>query len=400
MTSQSGPHRPPQNRLRSSDELDTRPSSALDDTEERGVVHAELLRERAKSTLSDDLTEHNRDTSGDLAGDVLGGNVGPAAAEVSGALAGNSDHAAHAMSAGSGYVLNHPLWPALERYEPQDTHLWKDIRTMVMHVVAASVRPGLKRPSVRLKLARDFVLYAHEHLAAELDLEDVFTEHNARLFLQYGTDAGYPRPKHNTYPALARMVLAVTGVRPDLKVYEPAVPAPYTNAELADCVSVVQSMRTAQRRRNGMLVVALSAGAGLSTRELIDVRWSHVSGDCVSVRGEHPRIVPILPAWRDQLDSDSRDDLDPYVLLPHMPRDNRNIISNFLSGLPRGRPNVRRLRATYHLALLSHGISAQDFVYLSGRASFTSLDSYLPLLPDRSSDLLAVVDQLFPKDHS
>ena len=271
---------------------------------------------------------------------------------------------------------------------------------MVTHVVAASVRPGMKNVNVRLKLARDFILYAYEHLGTELELEDLFTEHNARMYLQYGARAGFPRAKHQTYPCLARMVLAVTGVRPELKVFDPAVPHPSTSAELANCISVVRSLRTVQRRRNAMLIVALSAGAGLSNRELIDVRWADVRDDCVAIGGEHPRVVPILPAWRDELIPGPDDEPDAYVLLPHMRRDNRNIISNFLNGLPPGKPNVRRLRAMYHVSLLSHGISAQDFIYLAGRSSFTSLDSYIPLLPDRSAQLLAVIDQLFLEDHS
>ncbi|MCT1394650.1 hypothetical protein M4D51_02810 [Microbacterium sp. p3-SID338] len=364
------------------------------------MVRLDEASETTKTVSVDPFSKNESDAAGGLAGDVVGGDIRPGKGELGGALPDDSDHAPHAMSAGSGYVFNHPLWPALEEYRPDDTHLWEDIRDMVTHIVAVSVRPGLKRPSVRMKLARDFILYTHEHLGVELDLEELFTEHNARMFLQYGHQAGYPRALHPHYPALARMVLAVTGVRPDMKVFQPSVPAPYSPKELARCVSVVQTMRTTQRKRAGMLVFALAAGAGLSTRELIDVRWTDVDNDCVDVRGPHPRTVPILPDYRDQLVREEHEQEDGYVLLPHLPRDNTNIISNFLSRLPAGRPNVRRLRATFHFALLSHGISAQDFVYLSGRESFTSLDAYLPLLPDRGSDLLETIDSLFTKDHS
>ncbi|MFK0402759.1 hypothetical protein ACIQTT_10545 [Microbacterium sp. NPDC090225] len=151
---------------------------------------------------------------------------------------------------------------------------------------------------------------------------------------------------------------------------------------------------------NGRRIFALAVGAGLTPLEIQEVRYRDLHGTHVTVQGEHARVAPILHEWREELVLDG--DPDSYVVVPDALREgpHAKAVGEFLGMFPAPRPVPRRLRSTYLVTILAAGISAQDFVAVTGREAAGALNQYRDFLPDRSTDIVTTFDQLFKENNA
>jgi hypothetical protein len=81
--------------------------------------------------------------------------------------------------------------------------------------------------------------------------------------------------------------------------------APYVPAEIAGYLALADAQPTAARRMRAAGLVCLGAGAGLIRAGLRAVRGTDVTarsgGVVVQVRGQRPRVVPVLACYHDPL---------------------------------------------------------------------------------------------------
>jgi integrase len=81
--------------------------------------------------------------------------------------------------------------------------------------------------------------------------------------------------------------------------------APYSPAQIGGYLALADAQPTMERRMRAAALVCLGAGAGLIRSDLREVRGSDVAcrsgGVIVTVRGRHPRAVPVLARYHAPL---------------------------------------------------------------------------------------------------
>lgn len=167
---------------------------------------------------------------------------------------------------------------------------------------------------------------------------------------------------------------------------------PYTGSELTAFRSWADAQATTSKRRDCAVVVALGAGAGLATEDLLPLRARDINrvGEAlvVTVSGRRARQVPVLDAWSDDvLDAIVTLDVDDFVFRPHRRGIAKNSVSNFL-GKTTGvaKPSPQRLRATWIVHHLTVGTPVKAFMTAAGVQSLEALTRYLRFVPDLDPD--------------
>jgi len=133
-----------------------------------------------------------------------------------------------------------------------------------------------------------------------------------------------------------------------------AVAAPYARAELAGYLALAEAQPTAARRRRATALICLGAGAGLIGADLRAVRGDDVvrraGGVIVSVRGAHPRAVPVRAEFCCRLVACARAvGSRPLIGNGHPRRKNVTspLVASMAGGADLGPMDVRRLRSTW-----------------------------------------------------
>lgn len=161
---------------------------------------------------------------------------------------------------------------------------------------------------------------------------------------------------------------------------------PYSPEKLGELAWWARTQSGHWRSRSAMALVALGAGAGLTSSELLHVRREDLvaepMGTSVIVRGPRGRRVPLLSKWEALL-ADARRDLDDsdWVFRPGQRGHHLNLVTNFVAksaGSASVRPNVQRLRATW---LVHHISKGTHLIPLARAAGFTSLESLNRFVP-------------------
>jgi integrase len=140
----------------------------------------------------------------------------------------------------------------------------------------------------------------------------------------------------------------------DLPLPRERAKEPYSLAEIGGFLALADAQPTAERRMRAAGLVCLGAGAGLIRGDLREVRGSDVAcrsgGVVVTVRGNRPRVVPVLGRYHVPLLEAARFARDALICGGTDPG-RRNITSPLISALDGGtglsRLDTSRLRATW-----------------------------------------------------
>ncbi|WP_157155909.1 hypothetical protein [Diaminobutyricimonas sp. LJ205] len=168
--------------------------------------------------------------------------------------------------------------------------------------------------------------------------------------------------------------------------------APYTEAEIASLYSWANTQTTPNRCRNALALLCLGLGAGLATRELLDVRTSDISLDGSSTRlsasvvvwRDRPRVVPIWSDWVRCLETVATAlEPDDWFFRPGRSSTTPGQVTDFLTR-SRTTLDVRptRMRATWLVQHLAAGTPASDLLAISGLKHYSALDKSVQFLPD------------------
>ncbi|MEX1080167.1 MAG: hypothetical protein WED09_13790 [Homoserinimonas sp.] len=222
----------------------------------------------------------------------------------------------------------------------------------------------------------------------DLDRETVFRRQVIDRFTQVGLPDHGEASRGNIRSQLLRMSEALLDTRlapPRLAPLSRAsASAPYTRKELISLRSWAAHQSTAARRANAEVLLALGAGAGLTAREIGELRTSDIEVDelgvVVHVHGERNRQVPVLHEWATVLAERSRRLKPDLFAFRENHRGNYdNLISNFVARSKADvQPQSQRLRATWIVRHLETGTPVVPLLRAAGVESLEAFTRYLP----------------------
>ncbi len=142
-------------------------------------------------------------------------------------------------------------------------------------------------------------------------------------------------------------------------------PDPYTDEEVGQVLDWAQGQRTAMRRGRCSVPLSLTLGAGLTTREVADLRLRDITVDelgvLVKVRKLNVREVPVLARYEQPLIELARaaGGSSEFVFIPNSKDRQTRIVTNFISSCHQDsgmKVDAQRARATWIVGHIVAGI--------------------------------------------
>ncbi len=148
--------------------------------------------------------------------------------------------------------------------------------------------------------------------------------------------------------------------------------AAYSAGEIAAYLALADTQPTLVRRMRASGLICLGAGAGLVGTDLravrgVDVAWRS-GGVVVEVSGRRPRVVPVLAAYHDRLQT-AASFFEERFIIGGVEASRRNVTTPLISSLSGGsdlpRLEMGRLRSTW-LGAVAEGIGLRAFMDAAG----------------------------------
>jgi integrase len=174
--------------------------------------------------------------------------------------------------------------------------------------------------------------------------------------------------------------------------------APYSPAEISGFLALAGAQPAVARRMRAAALVCLGAGAGLIRSDLRHVRGSDVicrsGGVVVNVRGQRPRVVPVLARYHERL-LESAAFAGGRLVTGGTDPGRRNVTNPLVTALAGGtglpRPEGSRLRATW-LADCAQILGLATFLHAAGITCSQRLgDIIATLQPGDEADAVALL---------
>lgn len=291
---------------------------------------------------------------------------------------------------GSSYLPVHAL--------PYWAHLGPFVNAIVDQCLG-----GLDRDRESLYAAlTPFVLWCWQTRGYELEVSRVFRAKTIEQFISLGAYR-YSRGSRATLRSTLWRVLELLAPA-EAATARSAIPrskptAPYSSREVAAMYSWADSQRTPHRRLDALALIGLGFGAGLATRELLQV----TAEDCVldsngtiivKVRGARSRDVPVIDEWRNTVWTALQARTGQLLFRPGRSRASEGQVTDFLL---RSRTPVDvkpvRMRTTWLVAHLAAGTDPLTLKTISGLQSLAALDRIATFVPSSGAIFAATSDQ-------
>jgi len=276
---------------------------------------------------------------------------------------------------------------------------WDVIGGFVEAAVADTVAASSRNERDLFAAATPMVLWAWRSRGTPLERHRIFRLSLVEQFIHLGMPGAARGSQATLRSALWRMaeVLNPNDVSRRHRPIPRSEPtAPYTHEDVAELYSWANTQGTEQRSRDALALLALCLGAGLPTRDLLQVRTGDIGFDkattgtgaaSVVIWRNPARVVPVQPDWvltlqvaHAQLDEDS------WVFCPGRGQPSPGQVTNFLT---RSRTNLdvrpARMRATWLVRHLAEKTPAEELLRISGLKHYAALDKlvgFIPKYPD------------------
>ena len=277
---------------------------------------------------------------------------------------------------------------------------WTAIETFVRDSVTAA---GLQTRGVArnyLASTAKFARWLWQTAAADLDPAAAFRPALVRRFVHEVMSARAETYQQQTAQRLNTLVAHFTAATPDRQTRKnPASVRPYVSRDLITFRSSAARRTNVERRMNAHVLLALGAGAGLRAEEIALARISDITIDgddlLVSVRGKHPRTVPLRVEWRRALTTgiNNREPGDWLFAGYRLPEYPARAIHQFgIDDPDEPTPAATRLRATWIVGQLHAGLRLDALLRLAGLSTATSLAPYVQAMtPGNETDLRRLI---------
>jgi len=272
---------------------------------------------------------------------------------------------------------------------------WGTIGPFVESAVAECMQVGERRERDLFAAATPMVLWAWQSRGASLQRRKIFRRSMIEQFIHLGMPGSPPGTQATYRSALWRMteILNPAGLLGGHRPIPRSQPtSPYSTEEIAELYSWAKAQGTPARCRNALALLCFGLGAGLATRELLDVRDTDISIDIdahgdfaarVVVWRDRPRVVPFRTEWTRTLATVMTGAAGQgWVFRPGRTSTSPGQVTDFLTR-NRTQLDVRpsRMRTTWLLEHLTEGMPAADLLTISGLQNYAALDKIAALRP-------------------
>jgi hypothetical protein len=272
---------------------------------------------------------------------------------------------------------------------------WNVIGPFVEAAVRDSAEASGRDDRDLFAAATPMVLWCWQARGTPLERRRVFRRTMVEQFIHLGMPGAAQGSRATLRSTLWRMteILNPTEAGASHRPIPRSVPtAPYSKTEIAELYSWAKTQRTARRRRDALILLTLGLGAGLATRELLEVTTGDISHTLsadgrpranVVVWRDRPRIVPIRPVWIRILVGvlDDLKDGD-WAFRPGRTGTSPGQVTDFLTR-SRTALDVRpaRMRTTWLVQHLADGTPEHELLRISGLRNYAALDKLIQFLP-------------------
>lgn len=266
---------------------------------------------------------------------------------------------------------------------------WDDLGPFITGAVSTVSESGRDLPGLHSAIT-PFVLWCWQSRGIDLRDDRIFRRNLADQFIHLATPTLSSASKATHRGALWRAIAILNPQ--DTSVSGTTLPRsaptiPYNDSEIAELRSWSVAQATGSRRRDAGILLALGLGAGLATREILEVTVSDISVRSqeifVSVWSSRPRTVPVFPEWATNLQpfADAARS-QAWVFAPGRKSVASDQVSEFLSRA-RSDLDIRavRMRATWLRRHLADGTSPIDLMQISGVRTLAGLQNSLDFVP-------------------
>ena len=237
--------------------------------------------------------------------------------------------------------------------------------------------------------ATPFVLWCWRSRGVPLERSRIFRGSLVEEFIHLA-ETGYRKSSKATHRGVLWKILEVVNPagasRPHRAISRSAPQDPYLPHETGALNSWAISQGTLRRRHDARALLALGLGAGLATREILEVRPLDIRQDgnqlLVTV-ADRRREVPFFPEWARTI-ADIVDDVEPLQCLFRPGRLNATAgqVTDFMTR-SRTHLDIRpsRMRTTWLLRHLTEGTPPTELLRISGLKTFAALDKIAQIVP-------------------
>lgn len=275
------------------------------------------------------------------------------------------------------------------KYTPEiESSHWAAIEPFVTSVVAdADGLTPYRSRDLQVSVSR-LTWWAWKSAGLPLERDVLLRREVIARYIEVGCPTLRPAARGNARSQLLRVAEALLDSRrvpSRLKPLPASDPArPYTSQEMSALLSWAEHQSTGERRQNAHVLLALGAGAGLSTSEIGQLRVEQIdisaNGVTVNILAGRVRSVPVISEWEEALRS--RKERTPGGLFAFRPNHTimyPNLISNFVDRSDVGdvRAHSQRLRSTWLVRQLDAGTPVVSLMEAAGLESLEALTRYL-----------------------
>jgi integrase len=245
-----------------------------------------------------------------------------------------------------------------------------------------------------MTVATPFVLWCVGDMGLPLDAEVIFSRHVIDIYTNDETTGRSEGTRRNYRAILMRIsevLIPESHPAPMTALNARTSQPPYTEKEMIYFRRWATGQTTLIRRQKAMVMLALTAGAGMKSAEIGTLLREDVHVDdrgiVVCVRGAFPREIPLLQEWEAWL----------ATVLGTVPAggpvfgtvgriNSKNMLSSFTSSTTGLAPRSDRLRATWVVHHLTVGTPMKEFLRACGVRKLENLSRYLDYIEPASEE--------------
>jgi integrase len=269
---------------------------------------------------------------------------------------------------------------------------WARIEPFVTSVVTAAAPSVTYTEKQLYAVTSRLALWAWQTASLPLEVEEIFSPNVIDRFAATGMPQ-YTKAGRNTMRArLRRMADVLLGSDREADrsraMGNSDASVPYGEREVATLLSWAAGQPSGERHSSALTLLSLGLGAGLSSREIAELRIGDIDVDdrgvVVVVRGERGRRVPVLRDWEEALVERVRGrNTDDWAFREGQEGGNRNLVSDFVARTYGGfGPQARRMHATWIVTHLEMGTPLGPLLRAAGLRGPEALGRFLPFVRD------------------
>jgi hypothetical protein len=392
---------------------DVGPGHALDDRADGRAIDARDRRDFAHAAVTDGSEQIEDEQAGDLGDAVVNRGMRPIDTQlVWGDTGWARAHAesllpligrfAEEIALGNSSLLGcsysqHPeeVTTAMNGYVPRgDPYGFDEVEPFVRDAITLAAPLTAYTAQRLMTVATPFVLWCVGTEGYPLDAEIIFSRQVIEIYTTAGPgdrSEGTRRNYRSILMRISEVLLPEDHPIPMTALNARTSQPPYSKKEMEHFRRWALGQTTSIRRHKAMVMLALTAGAGMKSAEIgMVVREDvHIDqhGIVVSIRGAFPRQVPLIGEWEQWLSNVVESVPDGAPVFGTANRINsKNMLSSFTASTTGLAPRSDRLRATWVIHHLTVGTPMKEFLRACGVKKLENLSRYLEYI-EPASDL-------------